>query len=267
MHSVEKSMEENEAKRVDVNRDKLNDYDYLVQNFYRIDRTTTITPQQLNAATLMAKNMTIDNQAQGPKILIYHTHSQEGYVNSDGTAATTVVGAGDYLTTLLQDVYGIQVLHHMGEYDKECRDTAYSLAGPAIQQVLADNPSIQVVIDLHRDGVAEGTWLVTTVNGKETAKVMFFNGLSRTTTTGDITYLYNPYIEDNLALSMQMQIAAVERYPGYTRPVYLKGYRYNMHLCPKTLLIEVGAQTNTFEEARNAMEPLAHILSQVLLPQ
>ena len=75
MHSVEKSMEENEAKRVDVNRDKLNDYDYLVQNFYRIDRTTTITPQQLNAATLMAKNMTIDNQAQGPKILIYHTHS------------------------------------------------------------------------------------------------------------------------------------------------------------------------------------------------
>ena len=265
--AVEKSIEENEANRITINREKLMDYDYLVQNFYRIDRTTTISSDQLNAAELLAKDLTINTDAGGPVILIYHTHSQEGYADSDGTEAMTVVGLGDYLATLLQEIYGIPVLHDRGQYDLPSRDSAYSKAEPAITQILKDNPSIQVVIDLHRDGVAEGTRLVSQVNGKDTAKIMFFNGLSRTTANGDISYLPNPYIQDNLAFSLQMQLAAAELYPYFTRPIYLKGYRYNMHLCPKSLLVEVGAQTNTFAEAKNAMEPLAHLLAQVLLKQ
>ena len=265
--AVEKSIEENEANRITINREKLMDYDYLVQNFYRIDRTTTISSDQLNAAELLAKDLTINTDAGGPVILIYHTHSQEGYTDSDGTEAMTVVGLGDYLATLLQEIYGIPVLHDRGQYDLPSRDSAYSKAEPAITQILKDNPSIQVVIDLHRDGVAEGTRLVSQVNGKDTAKIMFFNGLSRTTANGDISYLPNPYIQDNLAFSLQMQLAAAELYPDFTRPIYLKGYRYNMHLCPKSLLVEVGAQTNTFAEAKNAMEPLAHLLAQVLLKQ
>ena len=265
--AVEKSIEENEANRITINREKLMDYDYLVQNFYRIDRTTTMSSDQLNAAELLAKDLTINTDAGGPVILIYHTHSQEGYADSDGTEAMTVVGLGDYLATLLQEIYGIPVLHDRGQYDLPSRDSAYSKAEPAITQILKDNPSIQVVIDLHRDGVAEGTRLVSQVNGKDTAKIMFFNGLSRTTANGDISYLPNPYIQDNLAFSLQMQLAAAELYPDFTRPIYLKGYRYNMHLCPKSLLVEVGAQTNTFAEAKNAMEPLAHLLAQVLLKQ
>ena len=265
--AVEKSIEENEANRITINREKLMDYDYLVQNFYRIDRTTTISSDQLNAAELLAKDLTINTDAGGPVILIYHTHSQEGYADSDGTEAMTVVGLGDHLATLLQEIYGIPVLHDRGQYDLPSRDSAYSKAEPAITQILKDNPSIQVVIDLHRDGVAEGTRLVSQVNGKDTAKIMFFNGLSRTTANGDISYLPNPYIQDNLAFSLQMQLAAAELYPDFTRPIYLKGYRYNMHLCPKSLLVEVGAQTNTFAEAKNAMEPLAHLLAQVLLKQ
>ena len=265
--AVEKSIEENEANRITINREKLMDYDYLVQNFYRIDRTTTISSDQLNAAELLAKDLTINTDAGGPVILIYHTHSQEGYADSDGTEAMTVVGLGDHLATLLQEIYGIPVLHDRGQYDLPSRDSAYSKAEPAITQILKDNPSIQVVIDLHRDGVAEGTRLVSQVNGKDKAKIMFFNGLSRTTANGDISYLPNPYIQDNLAFSLQMQLAAAELYPDFTRPIYLKGYRYNMHLCPKSLLVEVGAQTNTFAEAKNAMEPLAHLLAQVLLKQ
>lgn len=263
----EKSMEENAAVKVAVNREKLMDYDYLVQNFYRIDRTTTINSQQLNANELLEKNMQIDLSAAGPQILICHTHSQEGYADSDGSAAMTVTGLGDYLATLLQENYGIGVLHDTGTYDLPDRDNAYSRAEPAIRQILSDHPTIQVVIDLHRDGVPEGTRLVSSVNGKDTARIMFFNGLSRTTAAGDISYLPNPYIQDNLAFSLQMQIAAAENYPGFTRPIYLKGYRYNMHLCPKSLLVEVGAQTNTFQEAKNAMEPLAQLLAQVLLGQ
>ena len=61
-----------------------------------------------------------------------------------------------------------------------------------------------------------------------------------------------------------MQFKAAEYYPGLTRRIYLKGYRYNMHVCPKTMLVEVGAQTNTLEEAKNAMIPLANVISKVI---
>ena len=65
-------------------------------------------------------------------------------------------------------------------------------------------------------------------------------------------------------MSLKMQLVATELYPGFTRKIYLKSYRYNMHLCPKSLLIEVGAQTNTLQEAVNAMDPLAQVLDRVL---
>ncbi len=245
--------------------EKLADFDYLIQNFYQVDRTTTIDSSQLNAEEMLNKNMSLSHDASMPQILIYHTHSQEGYSDSvEGDMATSVVGVGDYLTKLLTEEYGFNVIHHTGQYDVNDRDHAYSLAGPALEQLLADNPSIEVVIDLHRDGVREDTRLVTEVDGRPTAKIMFFNGLSRTTTMGDIAYLENPNIADNLAFSFQMQLKAAEYYPDLTRRIYLKGYRYNMHYCPKTLLVEVGAQTNTFEEAKNAMIPLAELLNQVL---
>jgi stage II sporulation protein P len=112
--------------------------------------------------------------------------------------------------------------------------------------------------------VNENTHLVTNINGKPTAKFMFFNGLSYNSKVGNIEYLYNPYIEDNLAFSFKMQLQAVKYYPDLTRKIYLKGYRYNLHLMPKATLIEVGGQTNTVEEAKNAMEPLADILDKVL---
>lgn len=258
----------NSQKQVTYSREKLNDFDYLVQNFYQVDSTTTINADQLNAETLLGKDMRLSHDASTPQILIYHTHSQEGYADSvAGDPSTSVVGLGDYLTEILTEQYGLNVIHHKGEYDVEDRDHAYSKAGPALEQLLAENPSIEVVIDLHRDGVPEDTRLVTNVNGTDMAQIMFFNGLSRTTSLGDIDYLYNPYIEDNLAISLQMELAASEYYPGFARRIYLKGYRYNMHYCPKTMLIEVGAQTNTVQEAMNAMVPLADILNKVLTGQ
>ena len=93
---------------------------------------------------------------------------------------------------------------------------------------------------------------------------MFIYGLSRTKALGDISYLNNPNLTGNLAFSLQMQIAAAEYYPNLTRPIYLKGYRYNMHFKEKYLLIEMGSYTNTQEEARNAMVPLADLLNRVL---
>ena len=254
-----------DGKVVTFAREKLDDFDYLIQNFYQVDNTTTIGSAQLNADALLGKDVRLSHDASTPQILIYHTHSQEGYADSvPGDASMTVVGVGDYLTELLTQKYGFSVIHHTGQYDVGDRDHAYAKAGPALEQILAENQSIEVVIDLHRDGVGDNTRLVTEQNGVQMAQVMFFNGLSRTTKTGDIEYLYNPYIADNLAVSFQMQLKAAEYYPGFTRRIYLKGYRYNMHYCPKTLLIEVGAQTNTLEEAKNAMVPLADLLNKVL---
>ena len=257
-----------DTKAVTFAREKLNDFDYLIQNFYQVDNTTTIGSAQLNADALLGKDVRLSHDASTPQILIYHTHSQEGYADSvPGDASMSVVGVGDCLTELLTQKYGFSVIHHTGQYDVGDRDHAYAKAGPALEQILAENKSIEVVIDLHRDGVGNNTRLVTEQNGVPMAQVMFFNGLSRTTKTGDIEYLYNPYIADNLAISFQMQLKAAEYYPGFTRRIYLKGYRYNMHYCPKTLLIEVGAQTNTLEEAKNAMVPLADLLNKVLTGQ
>ena len=83
------------------------------------------------------------------------------------------MGAGDRLAQILTEKYGFRVLHHTGQYDVEARDYAYSNSLPAIEQVLAENPSIEVVIDLHRDAVAEGRKLMVNLQGKPTAQFMF----------------------------------------------------------------------------------------------
>ena len=254
---------------LDLSIERLRDFDYLLSNFYIVDSSTMIGPEQLNADALLSENMKIDQSSQGPKILIFHTHSQETFADSiPGDPSTSIVGIGEYLTQLL-NAKGIETIHDTGVYDiingKLDRSNAYENAEASVRPILEANPSVEVAIDLHRDGVAEETHLVTDIGGKQTAKIMFFNGLSRTRTNGDIEYLYNPYIQDNLAFSLQMQLACERMYPGFARHIYLRGYRYNLHLLPKSLLIEAGAQTNTVEEMRNAMEVLAVTLQNVLI--
>ena len=252
----------------DQSIDKLRDFEYLLSNFYTVDSSTMIGAEQLNVDDLLGRNMKIGREGNEPKILIFHTHSQETFVDSvPGDISTGIVGIGQYLTELL-NAKGIPTLHDFGVYDiingKLDRSEAYENAEASIRPILEANPSIEVAIDLHRDGVAETTHLVTQINGKPTARIMYFNGLSRSRTNGDITYLYNPYIQDNLAFSLQMQLASERMYPGFVRHIYLKAYRYNLHLLPKSLLIEAGAQTNTVEEMKNAMEVLADTLCEVL---
>ena len=253
------------VQQVQIDRTQLADYETLVRNFYAIDANTMAGSDQLSVEKLLGMDMTLPQEGDGPQILIYHTHSQEAFADSvPGDVNTGIVGVGECLTKILTEQYGYRVLHNTGQYDVETRDNAYSRALPAVEQILAENPSIQVIIDLHRDEVAEETKLVTDIQGRPTARFMFFNGRSRTRKTGDIDYLANENQEANLAFSFQMQLKAAEYYPGLTRRIYLKGYRYNMHLRPRTLLVELGAQNNTVEEAINACDPLAHILDMVL---
>ena len=244
--------------------DELQNYEDLVKAFYAVDSTTKAGDELLQAEKLLSKDMRMKGSADEPQILIYHTHAKEAFADSTPEDPSTgIVGVGDYLASILEERYGYHVMHHTVSYDSESRDYAYSNSLPAIEQLLAENPSIEVVIDLHRDAMPESKRLVMNLQGRPTAQFMFFNGLSRTG-KGPIESLENPYLEDNLAFSFQMQAACNEYYPGVARRIYLKAYRYNMHLCPKTLLIELGAQNNTLEEAMNACDPLAHVLDLVL---
>ena len=244
---------------------QLQNAEFMKKTFYTEDATTMIRPEQIEYNTLMSFDATLKQSAQAPQILIYHTHSQEAYIDSDiQDASTTILGVGEHLAAILRTEYGFNVLHHMGQYDVDSRDDAYAKAAVGLEAVLEENPTIEVIIDLHRDAVAEGSKLVTTIQGQEMAQFMFFNGLSYTRARGELTSLSNPYIHENLAFAFQMKLAADEYYPGLTRKTYLKGYRYNLQYRPKSLLVELGAQTNTVEEAMNACRPLAHIISMVL---
>ncbi len=255
---------------IDLAPERLADYDYLMNHFFILDPNTETSAQQLNAAALLGEDLTLRKEKAEPQILIYHSHSQETFADSrEGKTEDTIVGVGDYLTQLLTENYGYQVMHVTEAFDlaggELDRSKAYDYARAWLEPVLEENPSIQILIDLHRDGVPEDRHLVTEINGKPTAQIMFYNGLSHTINSGDLSYLPNPYIQDNLSFSLQMQLASESMYPGFARKIYLKGYRYSLHMMPKSLLIEAGAQTNTVEEMRNAMELLSDVLAKVIM--
>lgn len=242
-------------------------YDWIVPQFYVVNAGTSVTPEVLNPTVLLSKDVRIHGSSDAPQILLYHTHSQEAYADSiPGDKSQTIVGVGDYLAELLTNKYGYQVIHHTGEYDvtdgKLDRDPAYSRALPALEQILAENPSIECIIDLHRDGVADNVRLVTEIDGQPAAQIMWFNGLCRDE-NGYLPGIAHSWLETNLALSLQLRVAAMSSYPGLTRFNYLKSMRYNQHL-RMSALIEVGAQTNTVSEAMNTIPALADLLDQVL---
>ena len=248
--------------------DKMKDFHFLLEQYFILDPSAAIDEELLDLDALTGKDLTIHTDTDGPQILIYHTHSQEAFADSrPGDLRDTIMGVGERLKEILTEQYGFEVLHHTKVYDmidgKLDRNKAYNLAAPDIEAILKAYPSIQVVIDLHRDGV-EDYRFVTEFNGKAVAKIMFFNGLSYSARNGPVEYLPNPYIADNLAFSFQLQMKAEEYYPGFTRNIYLQSLRYNQHLSSHSLLIESGTQLNTVEEEYNAMEPLADILNQVL---
>lgn len=244
------------------------DYNYLLNHYFSMDVTTTIDSERLDGEKLLSRDMTLKQDATSPQILIYHTHSQEAFADSvEGDDSTTIVGVGDYLTEILTERYGYNVIHERGVFDLVDgvldRNLAYDLSEDAVTEWLARYPSIEVVIDLHRDGV-DGTKFVTEYQGKPAAKLMYIVGMSRTADNVDISYLPNPYVEDNLAFALQLQLCAGQEQPELMRNIYLMAYRFNMHLRPKSLLLESGTQLNTLEEEKNAMEAFARVLDKVL---
>lgn len=255
--SGEPAMAASQVRGTVYSAEQLADFEFVRDTFFYVHKSTTAYPEQLDASVLLGKDLTLPESGE-PQILLFHTHGSEAFSDSEeGNADMTVVGIGNYLAQLLSEQYGIQVIHNTEVFPYS---DSYSLALDMVEKTLAEHPSIQVTIDLHRDS---GGHEVVDVNGKPTAPIMFFNGMCQTP-DGPLENVSNPYLLDNLAFNFQMKLKAEAYYPGLTLRTFLKAYRYNQHVLPRATLIEVGTENNTFEEARNAMEPLADLLYKVL---
>lgn len=260
-----------------INIDDLRNPERLRNSMYIVDPRTVFLPRMFDVDAFLAKDMRVNPQsiANGdPVVLIFHTHSTEFFVDSNpDNKFTGIVGAGAYLAELLNNA-GIPTMHLTQRFDfidgRSHILGAYERQEPYIRRILEMYPTIEVVIDLHRDGLPEGApKLLTYIDGRPTAQLMFFNGLSLRNEGGvgvPITTLPNPYLQYNLAMSFQMQLMANELFGQYDlmRRIYLNAFRYSLHYRPKSLLVEAGAQNNYFHEIINAMYPLAEILQNVI---
>lgn len=242
--------------------EQLLDRQFLYNNFYIIDASTSVSDSLFDAKVMLEKDFRIPKDPSKPQILIYHTHSQETYADSrKGVEEDTVVGVGAKLAEVLSS-YGYNVIHDKTKYDTMGdRNLAYNYSRDGIKKILEENPSIEVMIDLHRDA---GKRRVATIDGVETAKIMLFNGISTDSKGQPIERLPNPNLQGNLAFSLQLQLKSREIYPGFMIRNYLKSLRYNLHFRERSLLVEAGTVNNNVAEAKNAMYYLGALINEVL---
>lgn len=208
-------------------------------------------------------DMTADNFT----VLIIHSHISESYTKTDDqdysykggdpyrtdNEAYNMVAIGERVAEILR-AGGINVIHDTTSHEHPNSDYAYTNAEEHLEQVLADNPDIQMIIDLHRDAVenSDGTqWAPTvTVNGEETAMLSLLVG------TG-CRYDGNPYWEQQLGYITKLGVVMERMVPGIYRQIYVSHSHYNHAMHPMFFLTEIGTAGNTLEEALNAAELLA----------
>ncbi len=228
------------------------------------------TAYSVDASALLDMAPDVTLPADGPQILIIHTHGTEAYT-PDGT--DQYQASGDYRTTdpdhsilkvgrALGDAleeYGLDVLVDEGLYDWPSYDGAYARSGEAIESCLAQYPTIRVVIDLHRDAIGDDTAVYKTVSDAlepEAAQMMFVVGTDET--------LSHPNWRENLSFAMSLQGLLDRAYPHLMRPALLSSNRYNQQLAPASVLLEIGTDGNTLQEALTSAELFAQVVGPAL---
>ena len=223
------------------------------------DAQETACPTEAAAATESA-GCPIRLEADKPQILILHTHSSEAYSPAGldkyddlGTNRTldqnlNVIRIGTELTQILQDC-GLNVIHDTQVFDYPSYTGSYNRSCEAIEKYLAEYPSIKIVIDLHRDALCSDTVTYKTTateQGVCASQIMLFVG-------SDASGLEHPNWRQNLSLAIYLQNTVCQSYPSLMRPITLTKYRYNQHLTPGSMIIEVGSNGNTLQEALAAI--------------
>ena len=207
-----------------------------------------------------------------PQVLIVHTHTTErympydaGYYNAADRERTTdesrnVCAVGEAVARVLT-AGGIGVIHDTTVHDSPQYSGAYTRSAATVEKNLQQHPSIQIVLDLHRDAITDGSTLTkptVVVNGKKAAQMMMVVGVVSTKA------LPNPNCGENLALAAQWQRALTALNPDLMRPLSTVASRYNQNICPGYLLVEVGSEGNTVAEASYSGELLAQTLLELL---
>ena len=216
--------------------------------------------KKADVSTALLTELQWDLYANQPTVLILHSHGSESYEHTGEYQETTayrtlntdynMVSIGDQLAKKLEQA-GIRVIHDRTLYDVPSYNDAYVNARKAIQQHLADNPSICLVLDLHRDAAATETGqirYVTDTPEGTAAQLMLVLGTNHTGW------------QDNLSFATKLQVQLEKQVPGICRPISVRAQRYNQDLCPAAVLVEVGAAGNDRQEALLAAEYLANAI-------
>lgn len=214
----------------------------------------------------------LKKNSTAPQVLIVHTHTTEcymsydnGFYNSDDPTRTddpqkNMVAVGERVAAALRAA-GIGVLHDTAIHDQPYNG-AYSHSKAAVERYLKANPTIRVVLDLHRDAIYQDATThvkpTVTVDGKKAAQVMIIVGLKNTKAVP------NTHTAENLSFGVRLQQALHQTHPGLARPLLLADARYNQQLSNGSLLIEMGSDANTLEEACYSGDLLGGVLATVL---
>lgn len=212
---------------------------------------------EADIAAMLQKPLSWDLTADGPTVLILHSHGSEGYRESSGYRSLdtgyNVVSVGTHLKEQLEQA-GIGVIHDTTMHDQPSYNDSYIEAREAIEEYLEEYPSIRLVLDIHRDAVetADGTQkgYTQTVDGQEAAQLMMVVGT-------DAGGRNHPNWEENLSLAVKLHVQLEKQNPGICRPISFRAQRFNQDLSAGGMLIEVGAAGNSREEALLGAEVLA----------
>ena len=210
---------------------------------------------------LLAQPLRWNLRGEEPTVLIVHTHTTESYTRVDEPYTESaawrtadedynMVAIGEIVKHILEE-NGIPVIHDRELHDYPSYNGSYTRTRKAIQDYVNQYPSIQLILDLHRDAAGEGSNQMrtsATVDGEPSAQLMLVMGTN-----------YDSYPE-NLSLALKLHAQLEQQCPGITRPLQLRAARFNQDLCPGSLLVEVGAAGNTHPEARRAAEQLAEAI-------
>lgn len=235
-------------------------------------RNTTQNHSEIDIAEYLNKRVQASVDADKPAVLIYHTHTSETYelldrdfyTNERSTrsenSAENMIRVGEEICKVLEN-NGYKTIHDKTVYD-ETVSGAYDRARENISKILKENPSIQVVLDIHRDSIylKDGTRVktVSQINGEKVAQIMLTTGCE----DGNVTDF--PNWEKNLTFALNLQQSLVREAPSLMRPLTLAGRKYNMDLVPCALHVEIGTDANTLTEAVNSASLFGEALAKLL---